>query len=351
MRVTQKDIARKLQLSPSLVAGVLNNRPNVWVSEENRQRILQAAKELNYRPNAAAKALRSGKTNVVASVFYESPGHHAIVETLAEQLATFGYDLLVVVICDQDSSLNHMGNLLSRSACDAVVLWGPEQFTECPALFLEKERFPFVVKGHFEENHPNWCQVDFDHARMMEQTVEYLVSLGHGNIAYIGYEHDLVYERKLLEGFRRGVRTYLGEEVRNEFILSGNDELSSLENPTYIERSVERLLELPEKVRPTAFAMGTGIRTWHLIERMLAKRGMKIGWNRGDITLAGTGSWELPLLYGEGYMYKDTDLAHLGGLIVRRLLPALLKGESPETNIILFLPDFAPHPTFGLPVK
>lgn len=333
------------------MAGVLNNRPNVWASEENRKRILQAAKELNYHPNAAAQALRSGKTNVVASVFFESPGHQAIVESLAEQLAAMGYDLLVVVINDQDQCLNHMHHLLSRSACDAIILWGPEQITEQPAILLEKERFPFVVKGHFEENHPNWCQVDFDHVSMMEHTVEYLISLGHGKIAYIGYEHDLVYEKKLLEGFRRGVRTCLGEEVRNEFILSGNDELSSLENPTDIERSVERLLELPESVRPTAFAMGTGIRTWHLIERLLAKRGMKIGWDRGDIALAGTGSWEFPLLYGEGYMYKDTDLAHLGGVIVRRLLPALLRGESPESNIILSLPEFAPHPTFGLPVK
>ena len=67
MRVTQKDIANRLSLSQSLVAGVLADKPGVWVSPANRDRIQLVAREMGYRPNAAARRLRSGKSDSVGS--------------------------------------------------------------------------------------------------------------------------------------------------------------------------------------------------------------------------------------------------------------------------------------------
>src|SRR5690242_21829016 len=69
MAIKLRDIATKLNLSPSLVSGVLNDRAGVWASEETRERIRRTARELGYRPHAAARALRSGKTNTVALVY------------------------------------------------------------------------------------------------------------------------------------------------------------------------------------------------------------------------------------------------------------------------------------------
>ncbi len=352
MRVTQRDIAKKLQLSISLVAGVLNERPNVWASEENRKRILNTAKEMNYRPNAAARALRSGRTNTVACLFINSPGQHAIVEVLAETLANIGYDLLVKVMRDHEQAQRRIKNLISRSVCDAVVLWGLEKDIEQSAMLLETEKIPFVVKGHFEESHPYWCQVDFDHIKMMEHTVKYLASLGHTRIAYLGYDHDLVYEHKLLEGFRSGMRSCVGIEVKDEYILTANDDMECTNDDTSVlERELEKILAAPREYRPTAFAMGTGLGAWHTIEKLLAKSGLKLGWEPGDITLAGMGGEDAPLLFGEGYMFKDTDVTNLANIIALRFLPKLLKGEYPESNISLFLPSFVRHASFRLSLR
>jgi LacI family transcriptional regulator len=349
MRVTQKDIARKLELSPSLVAGVLNDRPNVWVSEENRRRIVSTAKEMNYRPNAAARALRSGKTNVVTCVFFGSPGNNAIAEVLAESLTNIGYDLLVKMVRDPAQAKRRIDSMISRSACDAFILWGHEKDIEESALLLANEQIPFVVKGHFEESHPDWCQVDFDHVKMMEHVVEHLHSLGHKRIAYMGYQHGLVYEKKLLEGYQRGMERISGEAVLEDYIMAANKEQNNPdEEPDVVEDELERLMSLPEGKRPTAIAMGAGLDPWRRIELTLAKWGLKIGLEPEDIAVAGTGGEETPLLFGEGYMYKDTDVTKLADIIATQLLSKLLSGEKPENNILLSLPSLIPHPSLRL---
>ena len=75
MPVTQKDIARELNISHSLVGKVLNGRGNVWASSELCERIRTAAREKGYRPNAAAQALVNGRANLVAiwSAFLDLP--------------------------------------------------------------------------------------------------------------------------------------------------------------------------------------------------------------------------------------------------------------------------------------
>ena len=69
MRVTQKDIAQRVGLSRSVVGAVLENRSTNWASEATRNRILEAAREMNYRPHTAARSLRSGKTNTAILVW------------------------------------------------------------------------------------------------------------------------------------------------------------------------------------------------------------------------------------------------------------------------------------------
>src|SRR5690349_6471146 len=107
MAVKLRDIATKLNLSPSLVSGVLNERPGVWASEETRRRIHNMARELGYRPNAAARALRSGKTHTVALVYLDTSGlghvHPGlVVDELARYLGSCGYELLIKVFSDQE---------------------------------------------------------------------------------------------------------------------------------------------------------------------------------------------------------------------------------------------------------
>src|ERR1043166_9634072 len=62
--VTQEQIARKLGISRQLVTFALAGYPQV--SEKSRQRILSAARRLGYRPNPHARALKRGRTGIIA---------------------------------------------------------------------------------------------------------------------------------------------------------------------------------------------------------------------------------------------------------------------------------------------
>jgi DNA-binding LacI/PurR family transcriptional regulator len=83
MAVTLRDIARHLGVSHATVSFVLNNRTDMGITEATRQRVIVAAQELGYRPNRAAKALTTGKTEMLAVCvpsfrvpFYAELVHH-----------------------------------------------------------------------------------------------------------------------------------------------------------------------------------------------------------------------------------------------------------------------------------
>src|SRR5690625_4509135 len=64
MRVTLSDVAKKVGVSAKTVSNVVNGTG--WVSDAVRVRVLEAIEELGYRPNIAARQLRSGKTGMLA---------------------------------------------------------------------------------------------------------------------------------------------------------------------------------------------------------------------------------------------------------------------------------------------
>ncbi len=67
-RPTLADVADRAGLSKTAVSLVLNNRPNSRLSTDAEQRVREAARELNYRPNPAARSLRIGKTRTVGFI-------------------------------------------------------------------------------------------------------------------------------------------------------------------------------------------------------------------------------------------------------------------------------------------
>jgi LacI family transcriptional regulator len=63
-----KDVAERAGVSRTTVSFVLNDVPGVKITEETRQRVLRAARELNYYPTAAARSLASGKTHRIGLI-------------------------------------------------------------------------------------------------------------------------------------------------------------------------------------------------------------------------------------------------------------------------------------------
>ncbi|HLH78859.1 MAG TPA: LacI family DNA-binding transcriptional regulator [Chthonomonas sp.] len=108
MRKTIRDIAKELNLSHTTVSRVLNNRTD-FISERTRQRVLKAIKTAGYQPNLAARALVTGRTNLIAfwSRYLHTPFQVRVVQALFTQLKADNYELLIRSVPeDTDSELS-----------------------------------------------------------------------------------------------------------------------------------------------------------------------------------------------------------------------------------------------------
>ncbi|WP_194903902.1 LacI family DNA-binding transcriptional regulator [Catenulispora rubra] len=96
-RATSTDVARAAGVSQTTVSFVLNDRPGQRISEETRQRVLEAAERLDYRPHGSARALAAGRSDVVLLSVPDLPigaGISRFVEELAAALAARGLTLV-----------------------------------------------------------------------------------------------------------------------------------------------------------------------------------------------------------------------------------------------------------------
>lgn len=96
-RPTSTDVARAAGVSQTTVSFVLNDRPGHGIPEETRQRVLEAARRLDYRPHASARSLARGRSNIAVLAVPELPigaGISRFVEGLAAALADHGLTLV-----------------------------------------------------------------------------------------------------------------------------------------------------------------------------------------------------------------------------------------------------------------
>ncbi len=97
MAVTLRDIAKQVGVSHATVSFVLNNRLNMGITEATRQRVLAAAAELGYKPNRAARALTTGRTEMLAICLPSTAEgyYYAILHAIQNEMKSSDYELVV----------------------------------------------------------------------------------------------------------------------------------------------------------------------------------------------------------------------------------------------------------------
>ena len=133
-RVTVKDVALRAGVTQPAVSVVLNGaRSNTLVSDLKRQKILQAAKELGYRPNLSAQTMRSGKSRMVGvllrnnsrAVYDEKMAHpltYEMVLGINEGLEQAGYMMSLVRLSDVDPELHRQNSAFQGHLLDGLII-------------------------------------------------------------------------------------------------------------------------------------------------------------------------------------------------------------------------------------
>src|ERR1043166_2683774 len=124
------DIAKDLNISVVTVSKVLRKHPDI--GPETRQKVLQRMKELNYRPNLAARALVTGRTRAIGLIVPDlvHPFFGQVAKALSGVLRDKGYSL-VLSSSDDDPELEQeeIEQLLARSV-DVLVVASAQQSPE-----------------------------------------------------------------------------------------------------------------------------------------------------------------------------------------------------------------------------
>jgi LacI family transcriptional regulator len=205
-----KDIARDLGLSVITVSKALRNRTDI--SAKTRARVLRRCEELNYRPNLSARALVTGRTNMMGLVIPDLA--HAFFSDLARGMSGVlrraGFTLLISSSEQQPELENKVIDQLISRRVDALMV-ASTQFTPQTFQQMEKERIPFVLLDRRFENFPSHF-VGVDDEQLGYIATQHLIEIGCQRIAHItadklspllgrfeGYKHALA-ERGLVLG-------------------------------------------------------------------------------------------------------------------------------------------------------
>jgi DNA-binding LacI/PurR family transcriptional regulator len=177
-RLTLKDVAKHLGLSPATISLVLNHSPvAAAIPEETQQRVFTAARELGYRPNYIAVSLRSRRTNSIGVLVPEvsDPWAAEIVSGIESHLLANDYHYLLTSHRRSTPKLLEADlELLTRRAVDGMILVGTEM-REPPLLPT------VVISGHARV--AGLSNVVLDHHRAAHLALTHLKELGHRRIA------------------------------------------------------------------------------------------------------------------------------------------------------------------------
>lgn len=187
-RATSRQVAEAAGVSRTTVSFVLNEVPGVRISEETRQRVLEAAQRLNYHPDAAARRLVSGHTRIIGLVLRQTPQQMAADAFLPEALHGLsqaarrqGFHVLLEAL-DPTDSTRHYSTLVRENHTDGLVLSGPRA-DDTELIQLHNEGFPIVLQGQLPGT--GVPSVDVDNTAGARLAVEHLIQLGHQRIGLI----------------------------------------------------------------------------------------------------------------------------------------------------------------------
>lgn len=195
--VSIRDVAKVAGVSHQTVSNVLNT-PEI-VSEATRERINKAIKVLGYKPNAAARRLRSGHSDVLAlgispaSDRSPSPIFDSFLHQLASAAGKDGKKVMLYAKTDQDKDIELFESLREQSDVDAIILNGLEHQDRRPLWLLEHHQL-FALFGRPwglpQEKAVEIPWVDVDGFAGIKEMTQRLIAAGRTHIGYIGWSSD-----------------------------------------------------------------------------------------------------------------------------------------------------------------
>ena len=205
IKVTIKDVAKEAGVATSTVSRVLSNNPKI--SDETKERVNEAIKKLNYKPNAIARSLANNKTRILGVVvpseaddLLMNPFFINAMKGMSVYAQSKSYYITYAFSKDENSELDIMKEITNANLIEGVILLRVKE-DDKSIKYLKNINFPFVAIGRPEEiDDVLW--VDNDNFHAMYNVVNKIIHKGHKKIGFIGAIENLNMSRDRLEGYK-----------------------------------------------------------------------------------------------------------------------------------------------------
>ncbi|MEZ4865172.1 MAG: LacI family DNA-binding transcriptional regulator [Caldilineaceae bacterium] len=183
MSVTLEQVARAAGVSMATASRVLSNSSHP-IRAETRQRVLQLAEAMEYRPNLLARSMRTERTNTIGIIADDllSPFTPPIIRGIQDYLKTIDY-LGLIVNSDWDPTLEQeaISTLLSR-AVEGIIFVESGHLAPTQELIDSQKPYMFVHRLFGASVQNSVAPDDYGGAQLV---MEHLLALGHRRIAHI----------------------------------------------------------------------------------------------------------------------------------------------------------------------
>lgn len=265
-----KTLAEQLGLSQTTVSRALNGFPEV--SEDTRIRVAEAARKANYRPNARAKGLATGRAHAIGHVIPISARHEIVnpifgdfIAGAGEVYSRLGYDMILTIVEDEDQQRAYR-EIRSKGNVDGIIMHGPAENDARIPLLIELG-LPFVVHGRATGTIHPYSYVDVNNARAFRRATDFLLDFGHQRIALVNGLEFMDFAIRRRRGFVEAM-TERGLSVDPALMVQG--EMTE----THGHGAARRMLGMSDP--PTAFLTASLLSAMG-VRRAIEERGLVMG--------------------------------------------------------------------------
>lgn len=211
-RVTLKDLARETGMSPAAISQVLNGRP-CRISEENKQRIKDMAKALNYRVNRVARGLATARLDTIGLIVpdIENPFFSSFAKQVELSCRRRGFSLVITNTDDKTERDCEELVRLETLGLDGLIFVPSTEFHAQPddelVEVLENLSIPYVMADRLIDQ-VSCDKVGFDNTLGAYQMTNYLIGQGHRRIGLLVNSACSENGRDRLRGYKRGLEEH-----------------------------------------------------------------------------------------------------------------------------------------------
>lgn len=302
---TIRDVAALAGVSISTVSRTLSG--NIPVDPETQERVLEAVKALQYKPNALAKGLKEGKTNLIALVIpnITNPLFPAIARGVEDKARSLGYN---VILCNTDENKSIEKNYIkemNKRWIDGFIF-----ATACDdsdhLLELRRTGTPVVLLVRAME--ADIDKVVLDNFRGAYTMTQYLLQQGNRSIAIINGDLKLRLYRDRFNGYCAALRD-AGIEI-NKTLICNEDSMDTSSPYKLMENMLNKGIR-PDAVFATSDPKALGV------IRAIHDAGLRIP---EDVSVVGFDNLDISAMFEPPLTTMSQPLYKMGGLAVARLI-------------------------------